>query len=294
MTSIVYAPAYDYVDAQLGALLGQRLASVMAEVAGPLRAALALYLVLYGYAILRGAVSEPIMDFAIRSVKLAFIWAIATTPAYGDYVTEPLFTDLPNALARAVSGQGASNLGAPFDQFLAYGGTLAQQIAAEATPFEPDIYITSAAVLVVAALCSAIAFAILLVAKVSLALLVALGPIFVACALFEASRRFFFGWVAQAINYLVLFALIITVFQLVIGLIEAQWPTIESQPNPHIAGLVFIALTCLAGFLCLYLPMLAAGIAGGAGAGMSTFATARSSAPRPASSRAAQTPQAKS
>jgi type IV secretion system protein VirB6 len=292
MTSIVYAPAYDYVDAQLSAFLGERLASVAAEVAGPLRVALMLYLTLYGYAILRGAISEPIMDFAVRGVKLAFIWAIATTPAYGDYVTGPLFRDLPNALARAISGQATDNLGAPFDQFLAYGGGLAQRIATQATAFELDVYITSAAVLMVAALCSAIAFAVLIVAKVSLALLVALGPIFVACALFEATRRFFFGWLAQAVNYLVLFALIVAVFQLVIGLIEAQWPSIEGQTNPHVAGLVYIALTCLAGLLCLYLPMLAAGVAGGAGAGVATFA-ARNAAPRTEPARTAHKSEAK-
>lgn len=104
MSFRVFEPSYDFIDERLNVFLGERLASVIGEVDGPLRIALLLYVVLYGVAILRGAISEPVMDFAVRSIKLAFLYALATTPAYSSFVTEPLFTSLPNALTRAVSG----------------------------------------------------------------------------------------------------------------------------------------------------------------------------------------------
>ena len=71
---------------------------------------------------------------------------------------------------------------------------------------------------IIGALAAALGFGVVLVAKLALALLVTLGPIFIACALFDATRRFFFGWLSQAVNYLVLFALIIVIFQLVLSL----------------------------------------------------------------------------
>ena len=40
---------------------------------GPLTAALTLYVILYGFLILRGSVQEPIMEFAFRAIKLAII-----------------------------------------------------------------------------------------------------------------------------------------------------------------------------------------------------------------------------
>ena len=66
----IFAPAYTYIDGQLDEFLNTRLSSVMGQVSGPLRLALVLYVILYGIAILRGSISEPLTDFAVRSVRL--------------------------------------------------------------------------------------------------------------------------------------------------------------------------------------------------------------------------------
>ena len=95
----IFQPAYQFVDEKLNVFLGERASSVIAEVSGPLRAALVLYVLLYGFAILRGSIAEPVMDFAVRSVKLAFVYMLATTVAYSTYVTDPLFHVLPDTLA---------------------------------------------------------------------------------------------------------------------------------------------------------------------------------------------------
>jgi len=271
----VFEPSYLFIDERLTVFLNDRLTSVIAEVEGPLRIALVLYIVLYGFAILRGAISEAMMDFAIRSIKLAIVYALATTTAYSTFVTDPLFTALPGAITRAISGADTPNVGAAFDQFLAYAGHLAETIAREGNVFDVTPYVVSGAVLVIGALACALGFGVVLVAKLALALLVALGPIFIACALFDATRRFFFGWLSQAVNYLVLFALMITIFQLVLALVRDQWSTIQGA-DPMIGGLIFIALCVLGAIFFLQAPAIAAGVAGGASAGLADFANAAS------------------
>lgn len=273
MSLRVFEPSYLFIDERLNAFLGDRLSSVIAVVEGPLRVALVLYVLLYGYAILRGAISEPVMDVAIRSIKLALLYALATTAAYSGFVTQPLFTDLPNALTQAISGSAAPNVGAAFDQFLAYAGYLSETIAREGSAFDPASYIVAAAVLVIGALACALGFGVVMVAKLALALLVALGPIFIAAALFDATRRYFFGWLSQAVNYLVLFALMITIFQLVLALVRDQWSAIEGH-DPMVGGLIFIALCLLGAIFFLQTPAIAAGVAGGASAGLADFANA--------------------
>ncbi|MFK4056841.1 type IV secretion system protein [Brevundimonas sp. NPDC046655] len=273
MSIRLFEPSYIFIDERLNAFLGDRLSSVIAVVEGPLRVALVLYVLLYGYAILRGAISEPVMDFAIRSIKLALLHALATTAAYSGFVTQPLFVDLPNALTQAISGSGAPNVGAAFDQFLAYAGYLSETIAREGSAFDPAPYIVAAAVLVIGALACALGFGVVMVAKLALALLVALGPIFIAAALFDATRRYFFGWLSQAVNYLVLFALMITIFQLVLALVRDQWAAIEGH-DPMVGGLIFIALCLLGAIFFLQTPAIAAGVAGGASAGLADFANA--------------------
>lgn len=148
----VFEPSYDFIDERLNVFLGDRLSSVIAEVEGPLRIALVLYVVLYGVAILRGAISEPVMDFAVRSLKLAFLYLLATTAAYSTFVTEPLFTGLPNALTRAVSGADTPSVGAAFDQFFAYAAWLGEDISREGSAFNPGPWVVSAAVFIIGAL----------------------------------------------------------------------------------------------------------------------------------------------
>lgn len=269
----VFEPSYEFIDGRLDEFLGSRLSAVIAEVEGPLRIALVLYVVLYGFAILRGAIAEPVMDFAVRSIKLALIYALATTTAYSGFVTAPLFTGLPDVLTRAVSGAEATGVGAAFDQFFAYAAWLGEEIARDASAFNPAPYVISAAVFVIGALAAALGFGVVLVAKLALALLVALGPFFIACALFDATRRFFFGWLSQAVNYLVLFALMIVIFQLVLSLVRDQWGSIQGA-DPMIGGLIFIALCLLGAIFFLQAPAIAAGVAGGASAGLADFANA--------------------
>ena len=285
----IFQPAYQFIDAKLDVFLNQRASSVIAEVSGPLRVALVLYVLLYGFAILRGSISEPVMDFVVRSIKLAFIYMLATTVAYSSYVTDPLFHVLPDTLARAISGGGVPDVGAAFDQFFSRAAYLAEKISKEASPVDFGPWILAAVVYVIGALAAALGFGVVLIAKVALALLVALGPIFIACTLFDASRRFFFGWLSQAVNYLVLFALIITVFQLILSLVDQQWGQIDGQ-DPMAGGLLFIALCLLGAIFFLQTPAIAAGIAGGASAGLADFANAASLSGTPRSG-APQGPQ---
>lgn len=270
----IYEPAYTFVDDKLSAFLNTGLGNVMDAVRGPLAIALTLYVVLYGWAILRGSISEPVMDGVNRLVKLCFIYSVATTVAYNSFVTQPLFTELPNWLAGAISGGPVASIGGSFDEFLARGILLAEKIFQTATVTDFGPYITGGLVVGVTAIATAIGFAIVMIAKVALALLVALGPIFIACMVFEASRSFFYGWLRQAVNYLILFALIIAIFQMILALIEGQWGNISAQSDPEIAGILFMALCALGAIFFLQTPNMAAGIAGGAAAGLGDFANA--------------------
>jgi type IV secretion system protein VirB6 len=242
-------------------------------VSGPLRAALVLYVLLYGFAILRGAIAEPVMDFAVRSLKLALIVMLATTAAYSTYVTTPLFHTLPDSLTQAISGSSTPDVGTAFDQFFSRANYLGAKIGKTATPVDLLPLLIAGAVFVVGALAAALGFGVVLLAKVALALIIALGPIFVACALFDASRRFFFGWLSQAVNYVVLFALVITILQLILAMVAARWSDIDSQ-DPTTGGLIFVAVSLLAAIFFLQVPAIAAGIAGGASAGLSDFGAA--------------------
>ncbi|MCI3135348.1 type IV secretion system protein [Phenylobacterium aquaticum] len=284
----IFSPAYAALDEKLQGVLQERLGAVIAQTAPAVRAALVLYVLLYGVAILRGAIREPVMDFAVRSVKLAIITALATTPAYGTWVTEPLFHTLPQTLSQAL---GAGDLGDPgqaFDRFLAHASYVAEKIGREGDITNLMPYVVSGAVYVTGALTAAAGFGGFMVAKAALALILTLGPIFIACALFDASRRFFFGWLSQAVNYLVLMALLLAVIQMVLDLVAAQWGQID-RLDPMVGGVLFIALSLLGAVFFTRTPAIAAGLAGGASEGLADLASLTFTALRRAKDRAQKT-----
>ncbi len=273
----IFEPAYSTIDGKLDTFLNTDASNVIAQVASPMQAGLVLYVMLYGFAILRGAISEPIIDFAIRSLKLALIYMLATTVAYSSWVTTPLFQTFPNALTQALGGGSSTDPGTAFDQFFARAAYLGEKISQTANISNPAPWLEAGAVDVIGGFAAALGFGVVIVAKVALALIIALGPIFVACSLFDASRRFFFGWLSQAVNYLVLMALIIVVFQLILSVVGDQWSQIDGQ-DPMAGGLLFIGLCILGAIFFLQTPAIAAGIAGGASAGLADFGAAAATA----------------
>src|SRR5689334_7850500 len=142
----IFGPAYTFIDGKLDLYLGESAGRMLGEVAGPLRVALVLYVLLYGFAILRGAIAEPMMDFAVRSVKLALIAMLVTTAAYGVWVTQPLFHGLPDTLARAIAGTSSGDPGGAFDQFFNRAAYLGEKVANEATLTDPLPLLVSGAV----------------------------------------------------------------------------------------------------------------------------------------------------
>ena len=96
---------------------------------GPLRVAVMLYVILYGFAVMRGAISEPIMEFAWRAMRIVIVVLLATNSStFQQYVTSLFFDSLPKEIGNALAGSGLNtNSGVPFDQLLSKGIDVANQ-----------------------------------------------------------------------------------------------------------------------------------------------------------------------
>ena len=74
---------------------------------GPLRVAVMLYVILYGFAVMRGAISEPIMEFAWRAMRIVVVVLLATNSgAFQQHVTGLFFDSLPKEIGNALAGSG--------------------------------------------------------------------------------------------------------------------------------------------------------------------------------------------
>jgi len=109
----------------------------------------------------------------------------------------------------------------------------------------------------------AIAAAYIILAKFALGLLLAIGPMFIASALFPGTRKFFEAWTAQCLNYAILTALFAAA-----GAIEVNF-ALNNLPVGSFSDLLTTAKMAMMGIVfwivSMNLPALASALAGGVG-----------------------------
>ena len=244
-------------------------ANLAAYVNGPLRVAVMLYVVLYGFAVMRGAIVEPIGEFAFRSMRIVLIVLLATnSSAFQQYVTGLFFESLPKEIGNAIAGSGLNvNSGQPFDQLLSKGIEVANKIYDEAGLTNIAPALIAAILLVFVAVGSFLQFAVLLYAKIGLGIVIALGPLFIALALFDATRPFAESWVRQVANFLILLVLVVALVGLMVstvgGFIDKFGTNAASTGEMLVGAVAISAVLGLSGHIALQLPTIAGGLAGG-------------------------------
>ncbi len=269
-TSRFDAPLTNFIDIGVD--------NLSSAVSGPLKVALILYVVLYGFAVMRGTIVEPIQEFAWRAIKIAVILMLATNAGeYNTFVKQVFFDTLPNEIGNVfVTGSNSGlNSGASFDAFLdkvfKYGYDLWQDASWN------DFFTISLAVAVILAgsLATMFQFAIVLYAKVGLSLVIALGPVFVALMLFSTTRPFGEAWIRQLVNFVILQVLAMAVIGLFITTLDSVIQTsAPSTADKAYSAIAIIALLSLGGYVSLQLPEIAGGLAGG-GATLTSSVAAR-------------------
>ena len=181
--------------------------TVSGLVSGPLQTAMAINLMICGFAIMRGIVNEPWGAYLSTWIR-AELAILAATSSCGPWLGSVAW-DLPDRLSAAIGGGGS---GAGFDAFVA-NVSMAAWAAAEAAPewsvdigigtFDsPDViaYLLACLVIVFAFIGAAIAMIMTLFTKFALAVTIAVGPLFAACLIFNSSSGMFFSWLGAVIS----------------------------------------------------------------------------------------------
>ena len=251
------------------AFVSTSVSNLASYIDGPLRVAVMLYVILYGFAVMRGAISEPIMEFAWRAMRIVVVVLLATNSStFQQYVTGLFFDSLPKEIGNALAGSGLNtSSGAPFDQLLSKGIDVANKIYEQAGLTNIAPALIAAILLVFVAVGSFLQFAILLYAKVGLGVVIALGPIFIALGLFEATRPFTEAWLRQVANFVILLVLVVALVGLMLttvsGFIDRFAANAGTAGEMVVAAVAISAVLGLSGYIALQLPIIAGGLAGG-------------------------------
>lgn len=284
----VFTQFYAQADGLILDLVVNKYAAVADMVRGPLIVSAAIYIAVVGFAVMRGIVSEGIGALMASGFKLALIIA-AATGSYGSWVAASA-NELPNSFSAALGGSVVG--GKMFDDFVLEVRSNARDVVAMApevevpvlgyTFIDPVLSFVSAATTITAYIVAGFGLALLLFAKLALGIVLVFGPLFIAFLVFDSTRGLFFGWLSQALNFVILSAVLTLMITFVSGTVlvvtqqmGAAIPTEANNASPYVEILAAqIGIMILGGIFFLQAPGLASGIAGGGAAGFGSFASA--------------------
>lgn len=235
---------------------------------------LIIYMMFWGWSMMRGIIQEPVTDAVNRFIRLSIILGLATSLGlYQTYIVNFLW-NTPDALASVItSNSAAANNGQFLDELFTQQYKFGSQFIEKARASEsliPDVAMIIAgwAVWVFSALIVGYAGFLMVLSKFGLAILIAVGPIFLLMLVFESTKRFFEQWLGQCITFILLVVLTAASIRMLFGIVRTYMIAIEningSGSDTQYAQIFPLVFLCLVSVLVLLqLPSIASGLAGG-------------------------------
>jgi len=260
------------VDNATNLYITSTVSPVAAAVGTVARQLFLLYIIMYGFAMYRGMIREPILDAAFRLMKIALVMSLAIDIGLYSGMVSNNLQALPDYLANLVGNGGTgTDSKDTLDKILSdaiNSGTAVWQQGSILPPgANPGAYMMAIIIWLSALVCVGYAAFLIILSKVMLAVLLGIGPIFIICLMFESTKKFFEAWLGQALNYCLISALTIAVIKLLFGMYKnAAASTLAASATPDfgflsVASMLILAVVC---FLCLMqIQSVAASLAGG-------------------------------
>ena len=253
----------------LSSQLTEYVATKTATIAGAIEPAVvtiaAIYVMIWGFLSLTGRIQEPIWEGIKRILFVAIVLGIGLKLWLYNSVIVDTFFNAPSQLAASITG--SANPVSVIDTIWEKGGTVASNLWNKGGVLNGDFgfYLAGAIVYLIMGGVAVYALFLLALSKLALALILALGPVFICLLFFEATRRFFEAWIAQLANYALVTVLSTLVASLMLQLVSSYATQTAAR------GAAIVTVDALNMVLCASLVLLimrqvmpiAAGLASG-------------------------------
>jgi type IV secretion system protein VirB6 len=256
---------WDWLNGQLASYIGNNTALVAAALEPAILMLATVYVMVWGYLQLTGRIEEPITVALKRLLTLAVILGVCVHLWLYNSLIVDTFYDAPAQLAAAVIG--TTDPVATLDVIWNRGGAVADYLWNNGGVLSGDFgyYIAGAVVWVLIGLLCVYTMFLVALSSVALAVLLALGPLFIALLLFDTTRRFFEAWVAQLANYALISILTVLVAALLLQIVEsyAQQTAARGSAILTVDALDMMLVAVLVFLLMRQVMPIAAALAGG-------------------------------
>jgi type IV secretion system protein VirB6 len=250
--------------------------SLMASLAPLVLGVMTLWVVLYGWAVLRGEVAESVPTFVWKVFKIGLVLAFALQSAL--YIAN--VSDTADALATGVATTFLPAAVDPTTVASSYAllDAFNDQASQLVLDLMKDAGITRLDLLLAAVICSignviflCIALFVVSLSKVFLAFVIAVGPIFLLGLAWRPTARFFDSWLSMVLNAVVLTWFAFFALGLSVYMGSAMVQSVNDHggfdgPTFNAIGesLRYCVVMILMAIICFQAPSLASALTGGA------------------------------
>jgi type IV secretion system protein VirB6 len=239
-----------------------------------------IYVMLWGWSMMRGVIQEPITDGVGRIVRMAVIVGIALNVGYYNSFLADMLWNSPDALAGYVaSGYSDETTNMQFldslmsnfyDMGEAYNDRANADSGLTGIP-DLSLWFTGLAIWLSGVLVTGYAAFLFALSKMALAIVLGVGPIFILLTIFEPTKRFFDAWIGQALNYVFLVMLTAGAVKLVMTIIQTYLTApgvVAALADPSINQALPAIIFSIIGMLVMtQLPSIASALGGGVAIG---------------------------
>jgi type IV secretion system protein VirB6 len=269
-----FATFWMWLNGQLTNYIGSNTSVVAATLEPAIVTLATVYVIVWGYLQLTGRIEEPLTAGLKRLVTLAVVLGVTVDLWLYNSLIVDTFYRAPAQLVAAVVG--ATDPVTTLDVIWSRGGAVAGYLWNNGGVFSGDFgyYVAGAVVWVLIGLLCVYTMFLVALSSVALAVLLALGPLFIALLLFDATRRFFEAWVAQLANYALITILTVLVAALLLQVVEtyAQQTAARGAAIVTVDALDMVLVAVLVFLLLRQVMPIASALAGGIA--LSTFGIA--------------------
>jgi type IV secretion system protein VirB6 len=216
-----FATFWGWLNGQLGTYIGTNTARV-AEALEPAVVTLGtLYVMAWGYLQLTGRIEEPFSLGVKRLLTLAVVLGVTLHMWLYNTVIVDTFYQAPTQLAAFVIG--STDPVATIDVIWDKGGAVASYLFSNGGFFKNDFgfYIAGLVVWLLMGLLCVYTMFLIAFSHVALAVLLALGPLFITMLFFESTRKLFDAWLAQLTNYALITLLTVMSAALLLQIVQS-------------------------------------------------------------------------
>ena len=196
-----FASFWSWLNVQLGTYISANTARVSMAIEPAIVTLATLYVMVWGYLHMMGRIEEPFGEGLKRIITLAIVLGVCLRLWLYNAVIVDTFYTAPTQLAALVVG--SSDPVQTLDTIWASGGSVADTLWNNGGVLDGEIgyYIAGVAVWAIMGVLCVYTMFLIALSHVALAVLLALGPLFIAMLPFNGTRRMFDAWLGQLANY---------------------------------------------------------------------------------------------